>query len=119
MSQGGGGTETRHDPQRLLTAATHLDAFSDKAKSIKASADAAKSVSGHEWGAVGIAFSVNYKETAESVCDHIDMIAKFLADAEKAMTQTARTYAAANEAILGKLRKLEQDLPEPLVMGPA
>jgi hypothetical protein len=112
MSQGGSGAETQHDPQRLLTAATHLDAFSDRAKTVKAFADAAKSISGREWGAVGIAFSVNYKETAESASDHIDMIAKFLADAEKAMTQTARTYAAANDRILGALRQLEQDLPE-------
>ncbi|QKW38363.1 hypothetical protein HUT06_33740 [Actinomadura sp. NAK00032] len=111
MSQGGEGTETRHDPQRLLAAATHLDSFSDRAKKTKAFADAAKTVSGHEWGLVGAAFSVNYGQAAESACDHIDMIATFLADAEKAMTATARNYAAANEAILGKLRLLEQDLP--------
>lgn len=119
MSQGGGGTETRHDPQRLLAAATHLDAFSDQAKKIKASADAAKAVSGHEWGLVGAAFSVNYAQTADSASHHIDMIATFLADAEKAMTSTARNYAAANQAILGKLEQLEKDLPEPPVMGPA
>jgi hypothetical protein len=108
--------ETRHDPQRLETAAEHLDAFSDVAKVIQQTAKNASPISGHEWGAVGIAFSVNYQQLAETITDHIGMINKFLGDAEATMIVTARNYAGANQAILAKLKGLEKDLP---VLRPA
>jgi hypothetical protein len=111
MSQGGDGIEIEHDPQKLLTAATHLDAFSDKAKVAQGAAKANSSISGHEWGLVGVAFSMSYKDTAQETIDHIGMITKFLSDAEASMTATARHYAGANETILKSLSMLERDIP--------
>ncbi|MBW8484152.1 hypothetical protein [Actinomadura parmotrematis] len=112
MSPGG---ETRYNVRKLMTAAEHLDGFSDRAKTTEAASKARPAVSGHEWGLVGAAFSVNYGQLVKELNEHLGMISTFLVDAERSMTQTARHYAGADEKILARIKQLETDPP---VMSP-
>lgn len=103
-----GGDEVGFNVSQLMQAARHLDAHGDSAKTIKSTADSI-SISGHEWGLVGIAFSASYSELSAGTREHIGMIAKFLTTAEGLMTATARQYAGADKAVLAEINVLEKD----------
>ncbi|RFU41394.1 hypothetical protein DZF91_12235 [Actinomadura logoneensis] len=104
-------TETTHDVGRLLAAAESADRLTDSATSIQGAAKGI-SVSGHEWGAVGIAFSVHYDEAAKDINEHLDLLVTSLRGIESGIEATARNYAGANEAILARISALEADRPE-------
>ncbi|WP_026413699.1 hypothetical protein [Actinomadura oligospora] len=110
-------TETTHDVDKLLSAAESADRMSDAAVSIQSTAKDIN-VSGHEWGAVGIAFSVHYDQAAKDVNEHLDLLVKSLQGIESGIEQTARNYAGANQSILAKISALEADRPE-IRPGPA
>ncbi|MFC5183398.1 hypothetical protein [Actinomadura harenae] len=110
-------TETTHDVDKLVSAAESVDRMSDAATSIQGNAKDIN-ISGHEWGAVGIAFSVHYGQAAQDVNEHLDLLVKSLHGIESGIEQTARNYAGANEKILAKISALEADRPE-IKPGPA
>ncbi|MEV5573075.1 hypothetical protein AB0L06_23790 [Spirillospora sp. NPDC052269] len=110
-------TETTHDVDKLLSAAESADRLSDAAVSIQGDAKGI-SISGHEWGAVGIGFSSYYDRATKDIGEHLDLLVQSLKGIESGIEQTARNYAGANEKILAKISALEADRPQ-ISQGPA
>ncbi|MFC4911926.1 hypothetical protein [Actinomadura gamaensis] len=108
-------TETGHDVTKLVSAAESVDRLNDRAQAIKSAAQAIN-VTGHEWGLVGMVFSVHYDSASKDINEHLDLMVKSLTGIESGIEQTARNYAGANQAILAKINALEKDAVE---MGPA
>lgn len=110
-------TETTHDVNALVSAAESADRLHDAATSIQSTAKGI-TISGHEWGLVGMIFSVHYGEASNDINEHLDLLNRSLGGIESGIEQTARNYAGANEKILAKISALEKDRPE-IKPGPA
>ncbi|MEV5570959.1 hypothetical protein AB0L06_12995 [Spirillospora sp. NPDC052269] len=95
---------------KLEQAAEDLDMFSNDAKYIQSEARDI-TISGNEWGMVGLGFKSFYDDYARQVDGHLTTLNQTLSSIEAAIEATALTYAVTDAALVAKIKALESDFP--------